>query len=137
MPPQWVFFVAVRRGQAEGGDHAVWIDHQRDLEPIAPLGLGAASAEGSLPGENPLAARPHSHDGRDEGGIHHVVDGRSLAELSSEILLQEAQFGLQVANAPVELALGAEGKEVGTKVRGGESPEVALATEARPLSEDR
>jgi hypothetical protein len=62
-----------------------------------------------------------------------VVDGRRLPESSGEVVLQDALFGLQGTDTPVELALGAEGGEVGAQVQGGEAPEVPLAAEARPL----
>src|SRR5919112_3296160 len=55
--------------QPEGADHALWADRKRHLEPVNPLGLGGASAEGGLPAEGPLARSPHPHDGRDEGGV--------------------------------------------------------------------
>jgi hypothetical protein len=42
-----------------------------------------------------------------------------------------------IGDAPVELALGAEGGEVGAQVRVGEAPKVPLAAEAGPLGEDR
>ena len=108
--------VGVGRGQEEGGDHPVWVDCQRDLEAVDPLGFGAAPPEGGLSGEKPLAAGPHPQDGRDEGGVQNAIDGRRIAELSGEVVVQGAQFGLQGADAPVELALGAQGGEVGTQV---------------------
>jgi hypothetical protein len=43
---------------------------------------------------------------------------------------------LQVPYPPVELALGAEVREVGAQVRPSDTPEVALAAKARPLGED-
>jgi len=109
-----------------------------NFEPVDPLGFRATPSEGSLPAEQPLAACPHSHDGRNEGRVHHVVDGRRLPESSGEVVLQDALFGLQGTDTPVELALGAEGGEVGAQVQGaqvqgGEAPEVPLAAEARPL----
>lgn len=44
---------------------------------------------------------------------------------------------LQGPDAPVELALGTESREVASQVGGGEAPEVSLAAKARPLSQDR
>jgi hypothetical protein len=124
--------------QPEGGDDAPRIDHQGHLEAIDPLGLGSAPAEGGLPAEQPLAGRPHPHDdGRDEGGVHHAVDGRRIAEFLGEGPLQGAQLGLQGSHPAVELALGAEVREVGAQVRGSEAPEIPLAAKAWPLGHDR
>src|ERR687889_1148031 len=83
------------RGQPEGGDDAPRIYHQGHLEAVDPFGLGGAPAEGRLPAEEPLAGRPHPHDGRDEGRVHHVVDGRRIGEFIGEGPLQSAQLGLQ------------------------------------------
>src|ERR671910_1625509 len=57
-------------------------------------------------------------------------------ELLGEGELKGAQLGLQGSDAPIELALGAQLREVGAQVRLGEAPEVALAAKARPLGED-
>ena len=84
--------------------------------------------------EEPLARSPHHR--RDEGRVHHALECRRLGKLSGEGPLQEAQLGLQGSDAPVELALRTEGREVGAQVRPSEAPEVALAAQARPLSED-
>src|SRR5215208_1703115 len=125
------------RGQPEGGDDAPRIDHQGHLEAVDPFGLGGAPAEGGLPAEEPLAGSPHPHDGRDEGRVHHVVDGRRIGEFLGEGPLQGAQLGLQGSYPAVELALGAELREVLAQVRPSEAPEVPLASEARPLGQDR
>jgi preprotein translocase subunit SecY len=58
------------------GDYALGIHHQSHLEAVDPLGLGGASSEARLAGKQPLARSPHPHDGRDEGRVHHAVDGR-------------------------------------------------------------
>jgi hypothetical protein len=76
---------------------------------------------------------PHPHDGRDEGRVHHAADGRRLRKILGEGQLQEAQLRLEGSDAPVELALRTEGREVGMQVRRSEAPEVPLAAEARPL----
>src|SRR5215211_1574555 len=86
--------------------------------------------------EEPLARSSYPYDGRDEGSVHHAIDGRRLGELSGEGELQLAHLRLQGSDAPIELALRTEGREVGAQVRLGESPEVPLAAEARPLGED-
>src|SRR5215204_6640045 len=122
--------VGGRRSQTESGDHAVGIYHQRRLEAVDPLGLGGAPAEGGLPAEEALARSSYPHDGRDEGGVHNAIDGRRLGELSGEGELQEAQLGLQGSDAPVELALRTQAREVGAQVRTSETPEVPLASEA-------
>jgi hypothetical protein len=54
------------------------------------LGLRRAAPEGGLTGEEPLARRPDSDDGRDEGGVQDPVDGRRLAEVPGEGSLDRA-----------------------------------------------
>src|SRR5215211_4651014 len=127
--------VAVGRSQPKGGDDALRVHHQSDLEAVDPLGFGAAASEGCLPGEEPLSACPYPHHRRDEGGVHDAVSCRGVGERLGHIALERPQLGRKGAHPPVELALGAEGREVGTQVRVSESPEVALAAEARPLGE--
>src|SRR5215208_5195126 len=124
------------RGQPESGDYTLRVYHQSRLEAVDPLGLGGASAEGSLPAEEAFARSPNPHHRRDERGVHNAKDGRRLSELSGEGELQEAQLGLQGSDAPVELALRTEGREVGAQMRPSEAPEVPLASEAGPLGED-
>src|SRR5215212_1564473 len=122
-------------GQSKGAHHPLWVHYQRYFETVDPLGLGGTPPEARLSAEQPLAGRPHPHDGRDEGRVHHTVDGRRIAESLGEGPLQSAQFRLQGSDAPIELALGTEIREVGAQVRPSKTPEVALAAEARPLSE--
>src|SRR5215203_6153267 len=122
--------------QAEGGDDAPGIDHQGHPEALNPFGLRRAASKGRLPAEEPLARSPHPHDGRDEGRVHHAVDGRRIAEPLGEGVLQGAQLGLQGSYPAVELALRAELREVLAQVRGSEAPEVPLTAEAGPLGED-
>src|SRR5829696_5458146 len=129
--------VGGRDGQPESGDHPLGVNHEGHLEAVYPLGLGGAASEACLAGEKPLARSPHPHDGRDEGSVHHAVDRRRFRKILGESPLQEAQLWLQGSNAPVELALGAQPREVGAQVRPREAPEVALAAKARPLGEDR
>src|SRR5829696_1148215 len=129
--------VGGRDGQPESGDHPLGVNHEGHLEAVYPLGLGGAASEACLAGEKPLARSPHPHDGRDEGSVHHAVDRRRFRKILGESPLQEAQLWLQGSNAPVELALGAQHREVGAQVRPREAPEVALAAKARPLGEDR
>ena len=50
--------------------------------------------------------------------------------------LQRAELGFQRPDAPVELALAEEVREVGTQVGVGEAREVALAPKPRPLRDD-
>src|SRR5215212_12171619 len=69
------------RGQKEGDNDAPRIDPQGHLQAVDPFGLGGAPAEGGLPAEEPLAGRPNPHDGRDEGRVHHAVDGRRIGEV--------------------------------------------------------
>src|SRR5215210_8321733 len=128
--------VGGRRGQTESCDYAVGVYHQRRLETVDPLGLGGAPPEGSLPTEEPLARSPHPHDRRDEGRVHHAKDGRRTGELSGEGQLQSAQLGLQGSDAPVELALRTEAREVRAQMRPSEAPEVPLAAKPRPLGEE-
>jgi hypothetical protein len=111
-------------------------DHQRHLEPVDPLGLGGAPPEARLSAEEPLARSPHPDHGRHQGRVKDPVDGRRFGDLSGEGPLQSAQLGLQGSHPAVELALGAQVREVGTQVCRGEAPEVALAAEAGPLRED-
>jgi hypothetical protein len=89
-----------------------------------------------LPAEEPLARSPHPHHRREEGRVHHALECRRLGKLSGEGTLQEAHLRLQGPDAPVELALRTEGREVGAQMGPSEAPEVALAAQARPLSED-
>ena len=124
-------------GESEGGHCPLGAHHQRHLEAVDPLGLRRAPPEGGLPTEQPPAGRSHPHHRRDEGGVQDVVDIGTIDECSSQVSLQRAQFGLQGSHAPVELALGAQPREVGEQVRPSEAPEVALAAEAGPLGEDR
>src|SRR5215210_7988244 len=128
--------VGCRRSQPEGRDLPVRVYQQSHLEAVYPLGLGSAPPEGCLTAEEALAGSSHPHDGRDEGSVHHVVDGRRLRELLGEGPLQEAQLRLQGSDAPVELTLRTEARKVGTQVRPSEAPEVALAAETGPLGED-
>jgi hypothetical protein len=130
-------FVAVGRSQPKGRDDALGIHHQSDLETIDPLGFGAAASEGGLPGEEPSSACPYPHHRGDEGGVHDAVSCRGVGERLSRLDLERPQLGLEGAHPPVELALGAQSREIGTQVRVSKSPKVALATEARPLGEDR
>jgi hypothetical protein len=65
-----------------------------------------------------------------------MVALRITTERCGHRALEVAQLGLHGAHPPVELALGAELREVGAKMCLGETPEVALASEARPLGED-
>ena len=83
--------VGGRGGEAESGDHAVRVYHQRHLEPVNPLGLGGAPPEARLPAEKPLARSPHPHDRRDEGGVQDSVDGRRFAEVPGEGPLHRAR----------------------------------------------
>jgi hypothetical protein len=69
-------------GHPEGGDDALRAHREPYLEPVNPLGLRSAPAEGSLPAEEPFARSSHPHDGRDEGSIQHVVGGRGLGQSS-------------------------------------------------------
>jgi len=69
-------------GHPEGGDDALQAHREPYLEPVNPLGLRSAPAEGSLPAEEPFARSSHPHDGRDEGSIQHVVGGRGLGQSS-------------------------------------------------------
>src|SRR5215210_21328 len=126
-----------RLRQPESGDYALGVHHQRHLEAVDPLGLRGAASEARWAAEEPLARCPHPHDRRDEGRVHHAVEGRRLRKLLGEGTLQSAQLRLQGSDAPVELALGAQPREVGAQVRPCEAPELALAAEARPLGEDR
>src|SRR5919112_1433986 len=123
------------RSQEEGAYHALGVHHQGHLEPVDPLGLRRAAPEGGLTGEEPLARRPDSDHGRDEGGVQDPVDGRRLGEVPGEGSLDRAQLGLQGSYPAVELALGAQVREVGTQACRSEAPEVALAAEAGPLRE--
>src|SRR5215203_2266781 len=125
-------------GQTEGSDDALGVYHQGHLEAVDPLGLGGAPSEARLTAEKPLAsfAGPHPHDGRDQRGVHHAVDGPGMGELSGEVPLQSANLCLQGSHPSVELALRTKVREVGAQVRGGEAPEVPLASEAGPLGED-
>src|SRR5215218_7633812 len=124
--------------QTEGSDDALGVYHQGHLEPVDPLGLGGAPSEARLTAEKPLAsfAGPHPHDGRDQRRVHHAVDGPGMGELSGEGSLQSANLCLQGSHPSVELALRTKVREVGAQVRGGEAPEVPLASEAGPLGED-
>jgi hypothetical protein len=99
-------------GHPESGDDALRTHCERHLEPMDQLGLRSAPSEGCLPAEESLARSPHPHDGRDESGIQHVVDSLGLGEFSGEGQLQSAQLGREGADAPIELALGAQGGEV-------------------------
>src|SRR5215203_2891087 len=123
-------------GQTEGSDDALGVYHQGHLEPVDPLGLGGAPSEARLTAEKPLARSPHPHDGRDQRRVHHAVDGPGMGELSGEGSLQSANLCLQGSHPSVELALRTKVREVGAQVRGGEAPEVPLASEAGPLGED-
>ena len=102
-------------GHSEGSDDALGVHHQCHLEAVDPFGLGSTPAEGSLSAEESLAsfAGPHPHNGRDEGRVHYAVDGRRIGEFFGEGLLQSAHVGLQGSYPEVELALGAELREVG------------------------
>jgi hypothetical protein len=83
-----------RRGQTEGGYYPARVYHQRRLEAVDPFGLGGAPAEGGLPAEEvPLARSPHPHEGREEGRVHHAIDGRRVRKSLGEGPLQEAQLG--------------------------------------------
>jgi hypothetical protein len=126
-----------RGSQTESGDYALGVNHQRHLQAVDPLALGGAPSEACLPAEEPLARSPHPHHRREEGRVHHALECRRLRKLLGEGPLQEAQLWLQGSEAPVELALGAQHREVGAQVRPCQAPEVALASEARPLGEDR
>jgi hypothetical protein len=126
--------VRCRRCQTESGDYALGVYHQSHLQAVDPLGLGGAASEACLAAEEPLARSPHHR--RDEGRVHHALECRRLGKLLGEGPLQEAQLGLQGSDAPVELALGAQPREVGAQVRPCQAPEVPLAAQARPLSED-
>src|SRR5215208_105868 len=126
-----------RRSQEESREHPGWVHHERHLEPVDPLRLGGAASERCLSAEQPFARSSHPHDRWDEGRVQDVVDDRGLGELFGAGSLQEAQLGLQGSDASVELALGAEGREVGAQVRRSEAPEVSLAARARPLRQDR
>jgi hypothetical protein len=53
------------------------------------------------------------------------------------VALQRTELGFQCPDAPVELALTDEVREVGTQVGIGEAPEVALAAKTWPLRKDR
>jgi hypothetical protein len=128
--------VGGRRCQPEGRDHPVGVYHQSHLEAVDPLGLGGAPPEGSLPAEEPFARSPHPYDSRNESRVHHPIDGRGTGELLSEGTLQLAQLGRKGSDAPIELALGAQLREVRAQVGPREAPEVALASEAGPLGED-
>jgi hypothetical protein len=126
-----------RRGQTEGGYYPARVYHQRRLEAVDPFGLGGAPAEGGLPAEEvPLARSPHPHEGREEGRVHHAIDGRRVRKSLGEGPLQEAQLGRKGSDASVELALRTEGGEVGAQVPRSVAPEVPLAAEAGPLGED-
>src|SRR5215208_6058813 len=127
--------VGGRRCQPEGAHYALGVHHQRHLEPVDPLGLGRTPPEGCLSGKQPLARSPHPHHRWDERRIQDAVYGRRVGQFSGEGTLQSAQLGRKGPYPPVELALATEVREVGAQVRGGETPEVALAAEARPLSE--
>ena len=128
--------VRSRPSQPESGDYALGVHNQSHLEAVDPLGLGGAPPEGSLTAEEALARSPHPHDGRHERRVHHAIDGRRTGEFLGEGSLQLAQLGLQGSDAPIELALGAQHGEVRAQVRRSEAPEVPLAAEAGPLSED-
>lgn len=62
-------------------------------------------------------------------------DGRRIGEPLGEVALQGAQVGLQGPYSAIELALGAEVREVLAQVRGSKTPKVPLAAEARPLGQ--
>jgi len=125
----------VRSGHPEGGDDALRAHREAHLETVNPLGLRSAPAEGNLPAEEPFARSPYPHDGRDEGGIRHVVGG-GLGQSPGQVMVQGSYFGRERTHPPVELTLRTEGGEVLAQVRRSETPEVALASEAGPLAED-
>src|SRR5215218_11025811 len=66
--------------QPEGADHALWADRKCYLEPVNPLGLRDAPAEGGLPGKQSLARSSHPHNGRDESSVQDMVDLRNTTE---------------------------------------------------------
>jgi hypothetical protein len=106
------------------------------LNPLDPLGFGGAATEARLPTEEPIARSSHPHDRGDEGSVQDAVESRRLREFLGEGSLQEVQLGRKGSDAPIELALRAQHREVGAQVRPCKAPEVALAAKARPLGED-
>src|SRR5215216_5356588 len=121
--------------QTKSADHALWADRKCYLEPVNPLGLRDAPAEGGLPSKQSLARSSYPHNGRDESSVQHMVDLRNTTERLGHCTLEVAQFGLQRAHPPVELALGAEVGEVGAQMCVSKAPEISLASPTRPLGE--
>jgi hypothetical protein len=113
----------------------LWGYAKRNLEPVDPLSLRDATAEGGLACEEAFAARPHPDHGRDQRRVQEVVGGRRFDEPCDQILLEGFEFGLKGADAPIELTLGEQVWEVGAQMSVGEAPEVTLAPPARLLCE--
>src|SRR5215212_732520 len=124
-------------GQSKGAYHPLGVHYQRYFEAIDPLALGGTPPEARLPQEEPLARRSHPHHSRHQGGVQDALECRRFGEFSGEGSLHSAHLWLQGSDAPtLRKALGTEVREVGAQeVRPSKTPEVALAAEAKPLSE--
>ena len=73
--------IRVGLGQPEGSNYPFWSDRERyleALEAVDPFGLGDAASEGGLSGEEALTGGSDSHDGRNEGGVEHMVNLRAV-----------------------------------------------------------
>jgi hypothetical protein len=68
--------IRVGLGQPEGSNYPFWSDRERYLEAVDPFGLGDAASEGGLSGEEALTGGSDSHDGRNEGGVEHMLNLR-------------------------------------------------------------
>ncbi len=79
--------------------HTLGADREANLEPIHPLGLGHATAESRLTGEQALPARPDADDRRDERRVDHPVDLRAVGERDGQVPLQGSQFWFEGACA--------------------------------------